>query len=151
MIKIIDNVLSDLELEVLDIAIVPLKVGEEGGTHELVVEEAPTDKGLKACVHKAVEVDEEGEEIDEAHPSTPHLQSTIHKPFLFRSWSYFVFLCSSNIFLVIPLCSVLIGEINHSSNFGGHLYPQTIEFWNSSSLQGLETLSSNLKSFYDKG
>lgn len=69
--------LSYIEAELLDTAIVPPKAGKEAGTHELATEEAPTDTALQAGIRKEVEVDEDGKEIEEAHPSTP---PTINNP-----------------------------------------------------------------------
>lgn len=49
-----------------------------------MVEEVLTEGGHEAGVHEAIEVDEEDEEIDEAHPSTTPIIANPPSPFFFE-------------------------------------------------------------------
>lgn len=60
-----------LEPEELDHAIVPSEADKEVRPNEVAAKEVLKDKGLKAGMHEAVEVDDEDEEVGEAHPCTP--------------------------------------------------------------------------------
>lgn len=56
-----ENVLGDLEVEVLDLATMPSKAGEEVRTDETASEEVARDRGLEENEHEVVQVDDKGE------------------------------------------------------------------------------------------
>lgn len=53
-----------------DLAIPPPEAGEQVGINEVAIEEVPANRGLRG-MHEAIDLEEEGEEIGEAHPPTP--------------------------------------------------------------------------------